>query len=334
MSQPATWNAGIVAATEEQNEVEEGVAEEEAEEEVEEGEEEDEEDGEEDGDNDGEKDSEEEDEEDEQEEDDENKDEGGDAANTDNAAGSSDASGGEGGGGESDLAPTDEEDGPPLDVSAVGSKRPRVSYALTVVSPSLEKQLGSLAKFRTAILKTDRKGVAVTNRSVSNDRANLLRILGWFVEKGLISNPTLAIFGAAKIADAVKSYIESLAHEGRKYSTLAGYVNSSVTCARYICSCRLSKKLVADRTAVDGLAALHVQCLQQARKQAVFDASKPPTSALEWDGIMKARRAAEEALAQYKGASGVKKLRLTRDATLLVWLTTQPPDRVGVARTL
>lgn len=213
------------------------------------------------------------------------------------------------------------------------SERHHAQYALQEISPALDAELAAFEEFRTAALNMSRLGVAVVDRSASNDRGNLLRLLGWLVARRLLAKPTLAIFGSANIATAVQRYIECLASDGRKYSTLAKYASSSLMCARFVLAGRQAKA-PGDRTAVDQLAALHAQCLHQARQQAMFDAAVPPTSHLDWNGVQEARRAAEEALARYEGDSDAKRLRLTRDATLLVWLTTQPPDRVGVARTL
>ena len=123
--------------------------------------------------------------------------------------------------------------------------------------------------------------------------------------------PTLAVFTAPQIATAVQRFIEVLVRRGRRYSTVAGYVGSYVVCARYVRTCRK-----VDPSAVDQLAALHMQCLQQARQQAAFDAASA-TNHLDGEGVPRARCAAEAALARYKGSSAVKKLRLTRDVTLV-----------------
>ena len=57
----------------------------------------------------------------------------------------------------------------------------------------LEAEFAALARFRTAALNMSRlgvaNGVAVVGRSAANDRANLLRLLGWLVAEGLLAKP-------------------------------------------------------------------------------------------------------------------------------------------------
>ena len=78
-----------------------------------------------------------------------------------------------------------------------------------------------------------------------------------------------------------------------------------------------------------------MQCRTLARQQDQFSAGKVQSSWLSWDDIQKARCAAEEKLAALPGADeGSRKVDLVRDITILRLLADQPPDRVGVVRTL
>lgn len=82
------------------------------------------------------------------------------------------------------------------------------------------------------------------------------------------------------------------------------------------------------------LETMHRQAKQQARRQAKIDLGKKPAAWLDWPGVLGARVAAEKALQAYTGGDFAKKVRLTRDVLLLRLHSDQPPDRVGLVRTL
>lgn len=88
-----------------------------------------------------------------------------------------------------------------------------------------------------------------------------------------------------------------------------------------------------DTTAMDQLSQLFAQTLQQARQQSTFDLTAK--NWLEWSCVQRARCAAERAHAALgEKASAAAKLRVTRECALLMCLTHQPPDRVGILRLL
>ena len=118
----------------------------------------------------------------------------------------------------------------------------------------------------------------------------------------------------------------------RKYSYCAKIAASIVAVATFAASRLASSDGSAVAQSVTQLTALHLQCRQQARQQDKFDLAEKPEAWLEWDAIQHVRVAAESALASAK--SNAKKLKLTRDVTVLRLLADQPPDRVGVVRTL
>ena len=62
-----------------------------------------------------------------------------------------------------------------MDVDAVGTKRRRTGYALSELSAAFELELAAFARFREVPLHQDRASVAVTERTVANDRKNVLR---------------------------------------------------------------------------------------------------------------------------------------------------------------
>lgn len=76
---------------------------------------------------------------------------------------------------------------------------------------------------------------------------------------------------------------------------------------------------------------MHRQCRQQARQQDQFDVSGK-AEFLDWEAVQRVRVAAEKALGSAKTKAA--KLKLIRDVTILRLLADQPPDRVGVVRTL
>ena len=119
---------------------------------------------------------------------------------------------------------------------------------------------------------------------------------------------------------------------GRKYSYAAKLAASFVAVASFVASHRASGGDAPTVQSVAQLTALHLQCRQQARQQDKFDLAEKPEAWLEWDAIQHVRVAAEAALANAK--SNANKLKLTRDVTVLRLIADQPPDRVGVVRTL
>ena len=87
-----------------------------------------------------------------------------------------------------------------------------------------------------------------------------------------------------------------------------------------------------DAGSIPKLCTLHEQCKQQARKQDKFDVANKPEAWLDWGDVQEVRRSAEVTLGEAK--SDAAKFKLIRDITILRLLADQPPDRVGVTRTL
>jgi hypothetical protein len=86
---------------------------------------------------------------------------------------------------------------------------------------------------------------------------------------------------------------------------------------------------------VDNLKSMHAQAMQMARQQATFEQTTPSKPTLDWADVQRARCRAEEALAALgQDADPVKRQELTRDVALMMCLTAQAPDRVGVTRLL
>ena len=97
-------------------------------------------------------------------------------------------------------------------------------------------------------------------------------------------------------------------------------------------------------TPVDAMRRTHKQAMQQARLDQKF--AKKPVAWLDWDAVQVARakavrlyehEATEAADGEEAGGESAAQQRLRHlcfDATLLTWLTSVPPDRVGVTRQL
>jgi hypothetical protein len=83
------------------------------------------------------------------------------------------------------------------------------------------------------------------------------------------------------------------------------------------------------------LVALADQCVAQARKEGLFDRGKP-ANWLDWPEVQRCRVHAERKLVGLMDAGAVQgeQLLAARDVLILVLVTFQPPDRVGVHRLL
>ena len=200
------------------------------------------------------------------------------------------------------------------------------------VSPTLTRQLDALDAHRAVALNVERTGGCVVAATRKSDRARILRFIQWMSDTLTFqSPPTLIIFAHSRIGPVAHQYIKELVekHE-RKYSYAAKMAASFLIAAKFVASRRATTTATGD-TPVAQLAALHRQCSQQARQEDRFDVGGK-TVFLDWEAVQRVRLAAEKAFgsAKTKGA----RLKLTRDVTVLRLLADQPPDRVGIVRTL
>ena len=93
--------------------------------------------------------------------------------------------------------------------------------------------------------------------------------------------------------------------------------------------------LAVSTAPIEQMRKLHQQAMQQARVEQKF-ASKPKAW-LDWDAVCAARAKAVREYEHAEAEGGEEGSPLRRrlfDATLLTWLTSVPPDRVGVTRQL
>ena len=176
-----------------------------------------------------------------------------------------------------------------------------------------------------------RKGAAVAPTTRKSDRERVLRFLSWIGENYKVESAlTLGVFVQPQVGAAAQRYIKELIEKhGRKFSYAAKIAASLVSVASFVSVRRGGSP---DSGVAAELSALHLQCRQQARQQDKFDLAERPDSWLDWDSVQRVRVAAEKALSAAN--TDAKKLKLTRDVTVLRLLADQPPDRVGVVRTL
>ena len=154
------------------------------------------------------------------------------------------------------------------------------------------------------------------------------------------------MFGSDKLGEAVQLFVESLVRAGRSYSTVASYVKSYLAVASFVHSVRVARAAAAASSGVavsdvpvKAMRRAYKQAMKQARAEAKF--AKKPVAWLDWDAVQGARAKAvrlyeHEAAEAASGDDGAKQRlrRLCFDAALLTWLTSVPPDRVGVTRQL
>ena len=207
----------------------------------------------------------------------------------------------------------------------------RTKYALELVPPKLEAELMAFDAFRAAPINKARPGVAVTAATRHADRGCILRFLGWLCKIGKLMTPTLAIFGSVHVGAAAQRFIKELTEQGRSFKTCANHLGSYLAVARFVAA--RNPKTPAGPLAE--LEALHAQCKQQARQQDKFDAAKKPAAFLDWEGVQRARVAAEVTFAALNPREvDENELQLIRSIVIMRLLGDQPPDRVGVLRTL
>ena len=212
-----------------------------------------------------------------------------------------------------------------------GSAAKRQHIATLEISPGLEAELAAFDAHRAAPLNHSRKGVAVAPETRKSDRKRILRFMAWLNQTFKFKvPPTLGVFAHSQVGAAAQRYIKELVEKhGRKYCYVANMAASLVAVASFVSVRRGGSP---DSNVVAELSALHLQCCQQARKQKKFDLSEKPAAWLDWDEVQRVRVAAEEALSA--ATTDSQKLKLTCDVTVLRLLADQPPDRVGVVRTL
>ena len=285
----------------------------------------------------GESDEEDEDEsaeEDEDESDGEDEDEGSDES--EGGGDEEDEKESEEGSNEEEAMESDEEDEDEGDEEAAAAPRKKCCHGLSEVSPQLERELASFARFRTSALNRLRSKPAVVDRTVENDRANTLLFLGWLSDTRGLKDPLLgSTFTWLGIGGAAHAYVQHLVGSQRCYATAQRYLSSLINVAAFVQAAqraRVAPGAVVVTAPLEELKALHSQCKHQAAQDYKFSAAADSkTSWLEWTEINLARRSAAEAsLAADNDGSVSEELRIdrARDALVLTLYVNSPPDRV------
>jgi hypothetical protein len=143
------------------------------------------------------------------------------------------------------------------------------------------------------------------------------------------------VFASPKIVEVVEAFVKrhcsSDAARGkeRSYKWAVNHIGSFLAIVRYVGTLMQVQPAVLTR-----LVALHKQTLQQSRLQSKFAIANAPVAWLEWPAVLQARVSAERAVAAYKGSDLRRRATLTRNVLLMRLHSDQPPDRVGVLRTL
>ena len=217
-----------------------------------------------------------------------------------------------------------------------GKKKARVTpYTLIDVTASLQRELDAFTEWRVKPINREREGVSVLPVTVVGNKADILRLLGWLKCQRNVVPSLGGVFGSDRLGVAVQSYMDYLLDCGRTFATCAGYVKSFLVVARFVYAMRLARVrngTTISSVPVDEMVRAHRQIVQRARIEQKF--VRKPKAWLDWSQILTARVRAVREYEHCKDedvATGHKQLF---DATLLVWLTSVPPDRVAVARKL
>ena len=211
------------------------------------------------------------------------------------------------------------------------AKRQHVDLEPIAVTPALEAELAALDAYRAALINQSRDGGASATATRNQDRSHILRFFAWLVDQKMLKrDATLTLFGNKYIGTAVERYVKDIVHQhARTWAYAARLLSSFVATARFVVAQRGGQD---PNGSIAKLTALHGQSTQQARIESKFSLAEKPAGFLDWDAVQRVRATAETALLAAK--TDAAKLKGVRDVTVLRLLADQPPDRVGVTRTL
>jgi hypothetical protein len=211
------------------------------------------------------------------------------------------------------------------------AKRQHIDLEPIAVTPTLEAELATFDAHRAALINQSREGGASATATREQDRSHILRFFAWLVDQKMLKrDAALTLFAHKYIGTAVERYVNDLVHKHRRtWAYATRLLSSFVAAVRFVVAQRGGQDA---NGSVAKLTALHSQSTQQARIESKFSLAEKPASFLDWDAVQRVRATAETALLAAK--TDAAKLKGVRDVTVLRLLADQPPDRVGVTRTL
>ena len=115
----------------------------------------------------------------------------------------------------------------PYEADAKEQEVAQTSWKLARVPPGLAAELATYTKYRTDAFVRSRDGSAAQDITVGNDRATILRFMGYLSAEHEIT-PGLGIFCRRTLGYYVEEWIRALRDKGLRFSTLANYCNSLV----------------------------------------------------------------------------------------------------------
>ena len=228
------------------------------------------------------------------------------------------------------------EAGAELGERASVTKKARIQYTLTEVPDQLQRDLDVFLEWRCKPINQNRDGVSVEQITAAGNKADGLRLLGWLQSRYNIAPSLGGVFGSERLGGAVQRFVDHLRACGRTYTTIGGYLKSFIALSRFahkVKQARATTGVLVSSAPVDAMRRAHEQAMQQARIEQRFATSSKPTAHLTWAQVQTARARAVRLYEAGGGSEREQNVRLW-DAVLLSWLTSVPPDRVGVTRLL
>lgn len=107
------------------------------------------------------------------------------------------------------------------------------SFKLTRISASLKKELVAYVAHRVSPLNRQRMGSACQDITVGNDRATVLRFLGYTAADPHNLQAGLGVFMLPTFGALAQEWLEMLSSKGLRWSTLANYSNSLIQLTTY-----------------------------------------------------------------------------------------------------
>lgn len=206
---------------------------------------------------------------------------------------------------------------------------------LARVPAGLEAQLRAYKDWRLCPLNYQRQGNAVVDVTAEHDCATVLRFLAYAQQEHGVSEPSLALFGSARLADVAQAWLEQMRARGLLYSTLANYTNSLCNVVAHWWDSEGAIEEAAlqlDPQPPSALLRLRAQCEAQSKQQQLY--AKKPANWLDWDKAQEARVKCAEAWSKARTLSHDAKVALLKEYLVLLFHTVMPPDRVGIVRKL